>query len=69
MLILISKGYRKESYSDDKPLKENNTSTEVDVLHKIDPGLAKPSFFDDKSNELSEKVDEKKHTEEVHCNC
>jgi transposase len=63
----IQKG--KKSYSDDKPLKENNTSTEVDVLHKIDPGLAKPSFFDDKSNELSEKVDEKKHTEEVHCNC
>lgn len=55
--------------SDDKPLKENNTSTEIDVLHKIDSSLPEPSFFDNKINKLSIEVDEKENIKEVHCDC
>jgi transposase len=59
----------KKNNSGDKPLKENNTSTEVDVLHKIDPSLLEPSFFDNKINKLSIEVDEKENIKEVHCDC
>ncbi len=50
-------------------IKENSTSTEVNVLHKIDSSKPEPSFFDDKVNELSLKVDEKENTKEVYCDC
>jgi transposase len=59
----------KKSNSGDKPLKENNTSTEVDVLPKIDSGLSEPSFFDNKISKLSIEVDEKENIKEVHCDC
>ncbi|MCK5103066.1 MAG: IS110 family transposase [Cyclobacteriaceae bacterium] len=60
---------KQKSNSDDKPLKENNTSTEIDVLHKIDSSLPEPSFFDNKINKLSIEVDEKENIKEVHCDC
>jgi transposase len=50
-------------------IKENSTSTEVNVLHKIDSSKPEPSFFDDKVNELSLKVDEKENAKEVYCDC
>lgn len=50
-------------------IKENSTSTEVNVLHKIGSSKPEPSFFDDKVNELSLKVDEKENTKEVYCDC
>lgn len=59
----------KENNSGFNSLKENNTSTEVNVLHKIDSGLPEPSFFDDKINELSLEVDEKENIKKVHCDC
>jgi transposase len=60
---------KKKSNSSDIPLKENNTSTEVDALHKIDSSLPEPSFLEVKINELSEIVHENKYTKEVHCDC
>ena len=43
---------------DSNTIKENSTSTEVNVLHKIDSGLPEPSFFESKVNELLIEVDE-----------
>ena len=54
---------------DSNTIKENNTSTEVNVLHKIDSKLQEPSFFDNKINELSIEVNEKENIKEVHCDC
>jgi len=54
---------------DSTTIKENNTSTEVNVLHKIDSGLPEPSFFESKVNELLIEVDEKENIKEVHCDC
>ena len=50
-------------------IKENSTSTEVNVLHKIASSKPEPSLFDNKVNELSLKVDEKENTKEVYCDC
>ncbi|MCK5206788.1 MAG: hypothetical protein KAQ79_02165, partial [Cyclobacteriaceae bacterium] len=54
--------------SDNNTIKENSTSTEVIVLHKIDSGLPEPSFFKNKVNELLIEVDEKENTKVVSCN-
>jgi transposase len=54
---------------DSNTIKENSTSTEVNVLHKIDSGLPEPSFFESKVNELLIEVDEKENIKEVHCDC
>jgi len=54
---------------DSNTIKENSTSTEVNVLHKIDSGLPEPSFFESKVNELLIEVDEKENIKEVHCHC
>ena len=50
-------------------IKENSTSTEVNVLHKIDPSLPESSFFENKVNELLIEVDEKENTKEVYRDC
>ena len=50
-------------------IKENSTSTEVNVLHKIDPSLPESSFFENKVNELLIEVDEKENAKEVCCDC
>ncbi len=50
-------------------IKENSTSTEVNVLHKIDSSKLEPSFFDDKVNELSLEIHENENIKEVHCDC
>ncbi len=50
-------------------IKENSTSTEVNVLHKIGSGKPGPSFFENKVNELLIEVDEKENIKEVHCDC
>ncbi len=55
--------------SGENTLKENSTSTKVNVLHKIDSSLPEPSFFDNKINKLSIEVDEKENIKEVHCDC
>ena len=50
-------------------IKENSTSTEVNVLHKIDSSKPEPSFFENKVNELLIEVDEKENTKEIYCDC
>jgi transposase len=58
-----------ETNSGDDTLKENSTSTEVNVLHKIVSGKPETSFFENKVNELLIEVDEKENAKEVCCNC
>lgn len=58
-----------ETNSRGNTLKENSTSTEVSVLHKIDSSKPESSFFENKINELLIDVDEKENTKEVCCDC
>jgi transposase len=61
---------KQESESNESNIiKENSTSTEVNVLHKIVPGKPKTSFYENKVNELSPEVDEKENIKEVHYDC
>jgi len=61
---------KQESESNESNIiKENSTSTEVNVLHKIVSGKPKTSFYENKANELLIEVDEKENIKEVHCDC
>lgn len=61
---------KQESESNESNIiKENSTSTEVNVLHKIVPGKPKTSFYENKVNKLLIEVDEKENAKEVCCDC